>query len=183
MKITTELSVVLLLAILAGGCAGLGPEPDPLANEKRFWNRTSTAEAAYGTNEIFDVRLVPNRAGISSLFHDYDSFTLVIKNKTTEEIEIDWNRSFFLENGQTSEGFMFEGQRFLDRDKPRQPDIVLPTAPFTKVVFPVARVQGRILHPILAEQSDSGDYGVYLTVKAGEKVLKQTVTTRFQANH
>jgi len=183
MKTNIDPTIALLVLVFAAGCAGFEPEPDPLANEKRFWNRTSSAEAGYGTNDVFEVRVIPTKAGISALFHDYDAFTLVIKNRTAGEIEIDWNRSFFVEDGQTREGFMFPGQRFLDRDKPRQPDIVLPTTPFTKVVFPVARVQGTILYPILAEHSDSGEYGVYLTVKSGDKILKQTVTTKFQANH
>ena len=67
----------------------------------------ATAETKTITNELFELQVEPHDASLDISVKDLDSFLLTIKNKTNEEIEIDWSRSYFMENGQTQGGCSF----------------------------------------------------------------------------
>ena len=42
-------------------------------------------------------------------------FKLEVKNLTNKDLELDWNKTLYVQNGNTSGGFIFEGIMYKDR--------------------------------------------------------------------
>ena len=114
------------------------------------------------------------------------SMVITIDNKSNKTLEINWNRTLFIDNGQTRGGFMFEGIMYIKRHETRQPDLVFPQQTFSKQLFPVINVarddEGNWIHNELKQ----GEYGVSLlfTVDGQEMRTNSTfkiVTTQVNA--
>ena len=56
----------------------------------------------------------------------YNGMVLTIQNKTENEIEVVWDKTHYLDNGQTNGGFMFAGIIYADRNNPKPNDIIFP---------------------------------------------------------
>lgn len=130
-------------------------------------------------NEIFDVELKPTgvKSGNTQV---YKAFFLFLRNKTDKELEIIWDKTAFIYNGQMSGGFMFEGIVHEDREKPKPPDIVSPKGTFLKKIWPNSLVffyvpekrayyEGAWIH----RELNPGQNGVYLAVKSGEREINE----------
>jgi hypothetical protein len=61
---------------------------------------------------------------------------LTINNKTSSDIELDWNKTFWVQKGSASGRFMFDGISHVDREKPKPPDVILANTKFEKIIFP-----------------------------------------------
>jgi hypothetical protein len=66
---------------------------------------------------------------------EYTGYILTIQNKTTKDIELDWDRTFYLEDGQANGGFMYAGVLYMQRNNPKPPDIIFPGT-WRKVILP-----------------------------------------------
>lgn len=106
-----------------------------------------------------------------------DSFLLTIQNRTSQDLEIDWNKTLFIESGTTSGGFMFEGVVYTNRSNPKPPDVVFGRSEFTKTIYPnklVSFTSGKYG----GWNHDSITYsatGVYLTIKVGSEEIKEKI--------
>jgi len=140
----------------------------------------SVPEIAHVGNEFFTAEITP----MQGLF-GYDSFALDIQGKTDSNIEIDWNKTLFISNGQTSGSFMFEGIVYKDRNNPKTPDIIFGKSRFVKRIWPNNLVDynsGKYNSGWVNRRLPSGDTGVYLTVKtpAGEKNEKIILNIQYE---
>lgn len=116
--------------------------------------------------QSYNARIEP----ISKYENIYDGFKLTVNNKTGQDIEIDWNRTLYLHNGQTKGGFMYEGIIYTDRNNPKAPDIVFANSKFEKEIWPCNLVYYH--RGLSADFSGwehnalpAGQNGVYLTMK------------------
>lgn len=102
------------------------------------------------------------------------AFDLTITNKTNKDLEVDWNKTLYVDSGTTSGGFMYEGVVFSARNNPKPPDIVFANSTFRKTIFPnnlVNYMSGRYggwYHSPIGHGS-----GVYLTVKVGSEEVHE----------
>lgn len=79
----------------------------------------------------------PNAGFATKYQYAFNGIYVYIKNKTDKTIEIDWNRSSYLYNGQTNSGFMYEGVKYSKRSEiNRRPDFIMPNMSFQKTVYP-----------------------------------------------
>lgn len=111
-----------------------------------------------------------------------DRFVLQIRNKTSHNIEIDWNRTLYINNGQTLGGFMFEGVVYKDRNNQKPPDIVFGNSAISKSIWPnnlVSYSSGRyggwdnnLMPP--------GLNGIYLYVTVDDKIIWQKLMTNIE---
>jgi|LWDU01.1.fsa_nt_gi hypothetical protein len=107
------------------------------------------------------------------------SFILTIKNKTDKDLEINWNKTMFIKDGQTSGGFMFEGVLYSDRNNTKSPDIVFPGSTLQKEIFPSILVYyssgryGGWRHDVIPSGRSTG---VYLTVNIDGKEVNKRIT-------
>lgn len=106
------------------------------------------------------------------------SFQLVIKNKKEKDIELNWNKTLYITNGQTSGGFMFEGVVYKERNNPKMPDIIFGNTTLTKRIWPNNLVRfsagryGGWVHETMAE----GENGIYLSIIIDGKEINEKLT-------
>lgn len=98
---------------------------------------------------------------------------LFISNKTAHPVEIDWDRTKFLDDGQESGPFLRNGTFFMDKQKSQLPSIVLPggewgelITPAVNVTFGVSRARGE--EGWHTKPMESGRKGVLLVLQTNE---------------
>jgi hypothetical protein len=84
-------------------------------------------------NDYFYVTLAPYKYRWGDC-PGHTAFKLAIKNRTSGDMELDWNKTLYIENGQSNSGLMFEGIIFRDRNNSKQPDIIFANTEFIKYV-------------------------------------------------
>lgn len=124
-------------------------------------------------NEYFSASISPTAFNSLGRYVGYEAFDLTIKNNTSEDIELDWNKTIYIWNNQTKGGFMFEGVVYKDRNNPKQPDIIFSGSELRKTIWPNALVSfdRGWDHDVIPP----GQNGVYLTVKFKDKEVKEKI--------
>jgi hypothetical protein len=155
---TFGLAIVVILGMV--GIIGSGTAPQQQAPMR----------SGSVSNKFFDANVTAHR----------NSFTLSIQNKTSQDLEVDWNKTLYISSGTTSGGFMFEGVVYANRNNPKPPDIVFANGKFSKVIHPnnlVSYTSGKYggwSHDSIG----FGDTGVYLTIKAGNEEIKEKIIVK-----
>lgn len=107
-------------------------------------------------------------------------FVLTISNKMKKNIEIDWNKTLYVNNSITSGGFMFEGVVYKERNNQKPNDVVFPNSVFVKTIYPnnlVDFIAGTYISPQwIHRDMISGEQGIYLVMKIDEKEVKEKIT-------
>ncbi len=141
-----------------------------------YWNSEPRTQRV--SNEYFDAELTPillSGPDLAILFYtpdeSYRAFQLSLKNNSDKDIEINWNRTLYISQGQTSGGFMFEGIAYLTRNNPKPPDVVFAHSSIQKLIFPNNLVDftSRWCHYPMSP----GENGVYLSVIVDGKEITE----------
>ncbi len=160
---------VFFLMIFLGGCA-----PSPTIN----WR--SAPEIQTASSEYYRAQLEPVITGKGPFF---DAFRLVVTNRTDKDLEIDWNRTSYVESGIRHGGFVWQG---IDPDQVKNasvpPDIISPASTFSRVIFPHKKIayapgyQGgwKLQGGLIPE----GENGIDLVVTQNGKVIRHRITVR-----
>ncbi len=169
-----KLTIIGLL--LLSGCA------TPQATQT--W--TSEPTTATVSNKYFAADITPkcdavrvdgwtiNRGGC-------DAFRLTVVNKSSSNIEVNWNKTLYIANNQTSGGFMFEGVVYKDRNNPKSPDMVFPNGTLTKTVFPnnlVSFSGGQYGRGWEHAWLSAGEHGIYLSTIVDGKEINERLVVR-----
>jgi len=93
---------LIVLALFLSGCVTNPPV-------KSSWSGDTMIE-----NEYFSATILPTNK----------RFKLTVKNKTKSDLVINWNKTLFIESGQTAGGFMIEGTLYTERNNPKLSDVV-----------------------------------------------------------
>jgi len=168
MRKNAVLTVFFLLIFLAG-CA-TGPNTT--------WKSAPEIQKTF--SDCCEVQLEPVTSGKGPFF---DSFHLVVKNKTEKDLEIDWNRTRYVESGIRHGGFVWQG---IDPDQVRDasvpPDIISPGNTFSRIIFPHKKIayapgyqRGWKLQGGLIPE---GENGIDLVVRQNGKVIRHRITVR-----
>ena len=176
MKRLAGLIVIAVVAVtVLIGCA-TGPR------HRFIWK--SDPEVRSVSNEYFDAKLTP----VFVENQGYVGFALEIKNKTEKNIEVNWNKTLFIHQGQTSGGFMFPGSVYAERNNPKLPDVVFPNVFFEKGLMPSNLAYFSRTHPIgydapgwYHRSMSPGANGVYLTVIVDGKEINETLTVNLSS--
>lgn len=162
-----KFALIILTTLAISGCA-----TDPI------WK--STPAKTQVENSLFIAELTPVCPGG---YYGCNSFEIAIKNKTNSNIELDWNKTLYVANGQTSGGFMLEGTVYAERNNPKQPDIIFSGGSFKKRIWPNQNV--RYVSPDQSvdpgwrnDRMGEGEHGIYLSVSIGGKVINEKLTTQ-----
>ncbi|MFZ5570418.1 MAG: hypothetical protein ACOZF0_08435 [Thermodesulfobacteriota bacterium] len=140
---------MLLVSLAFAGCAAM---------------TVSRSEPRYQfiDTELYYVSITPIRS------RDYHyAFRLIVKNKTIEEMEIDWNKTFYLEGDAPSGGFMFDGIAYSERENPKERCKVAANDIFIKTLWPnvlVSRKKDWFHQPL-----ESGRHGIEITLIVNRK--------------
>lgn len=117
------LGISIFLWIILAGCA---------TTPRTVYKSVPEVQKAF--NEFYEASIMPLFSNTS--WGEWKGFQLKIINRTNKDLELDWNRTYFISNGMTSGGFMFEGIVYRDRNKPKPPDILFPGSTFSKTIYP-----------------------------------------------
>lgn len=113
-----------------------------------------------------------------------EGFRLEVKNKTEQPLEVLWDKTQYIEGDTTRGTFTFEGIRYMEKEAPKPPAIVIPSGSMTKEIIPAVSIHfqpGKYGGWRVAELPSKGDtVGVFLTVKHGERELNSTFRFRMQ---
>jgi len=124
-------------------------------------------------NQLFDASIKPfDLAYVPT--PGYCAFILIIINNSDKELEVDWNRTLYVDNGKTNGSFMFEGIVYKDRNNPKSPDIIFPKSEFSKIIWPsnLVTFEGMYwLHHCMGE----GNKGVSLSIKSDGKEIRENL--------
>lgn len=172
-----KLCTALFALILLSSCTTIMPT--------YVWNFDPIQQKV--SNEYFDAEIFPiiDDQKFSWQERGYNSFRLSLTNKSDKDIEVDWNKTLFISQGQTSGGFMFEGVVYSTRNNPKPPDVVFAHSSMSKIIYPNALVfyssnvgsltginYGGWNHAYMG----SGENGIYLSVIVEGKEIKEKLT-------
>lgn len=122
-----------------------------------------------------EISLIPIN---KSMIAGYSAFILKLNNDSDNDIEIDWNKTYFIDNGRTNGTFMFEGIVYKDRNNPKTSDIVFQHSIFSKAIYPnnlvVFNANGS-LSSWGHEGMGIGTHGVYLTLLINGKSINKKI--------
>jgi hypothetical protein len=126
----------------------------------------SQPEVLKSSNPYFNVEL--------SVYCEKDGcsgFNLFLENKTNKDLEIDWSRTFYLNQGKESGGFVFEGIILRDKNLRSPPEIVVAHGVLSKRITP----ESLVYHDIgwKYRTMGPGDHGILLTVKADGREIRE----------
>lgn len=163
MKKLINLSLLLIILVFFSGCA-------------TTLVYTTTTAKNNQNNNMYDISI---KAGESSFtkkdYIFYDSIIIDIENKTNQEIEIIWDKSYYIYNGQTNGRFILPGMRYVDRNLPQANDLVLPKSKYIKDIYPSNLVDysRHISSGFYSKHLPAGRQGVYLTLRIGNQIFKE----------
>lgn len=103
-------------------CAGLNLAPPE-------WSSAPEVAKAGNESVSMELRVKPDWPGPKA-------FTLTVVNATDRNVELNWNKTLYVREGQTSGGFMFEGIVYAERNNSKPPDIIFPRSALTKTIWP-----------------------------------------------
>lgn len=180
---------LLVMTVFLCSCSQARP---PLLSDEPITRQTSfLADPAYSVVTAAGIELsiasvstdpIPNyRPSPGVLVHNpQNAFELRVTNKTRHDVEIVWNETMFVSDGQTNGGFMFEGVVFSRRDEPKQNDVVFPGTTFKKVIFPniLAKYIGVMGIGWKNRPFGAGEFGAYVVLQRGSEKIKQRLTTK-----
>ena len=106
-----------------------------------------------------------------------DCFDLKVENATSLEIQINWNKTYYVKYGHNEGRFLLEGEKYLGRQGWGSPDTVFPGRKLFKLICPsrsvyFSRQEAKWLHKAM----DPGQQGVYLTVIAEGKEISESLS-------
>lgn len=114
-------------------------------------------------------------------FSGCNGFELSIKNKTSSNIELDWNKTLYVASGQTSGGFMFEGIIFAERNNPKLPDVIFAGGTLKKIIWPNNFVEysgGQYGSGWYHRKLNTGEQGIFLTTIIDGKIVNEKITIK-----
>lgn len=143
----------------------------------------------YKNSKLFEIILEPSigYTNIQASEKALNGFFLRIKNKTDKDIKIIWDETFFLSNGNTDGRFMFEGIKYIDRDKSNLPTIILSKGIFVELIYPNSKVSFEYhsflktyewIHKEIDELNSPT--GIYLTIEIDGKKFTEKVLFDFK---
>jgi hypothetical protein len=159
--------VVLLVAVIVlAGCAGLYQTAPPRPKTKAVRVEDENVAVSVDFGQFAWCSSNPNAGFDTEYTHDFTGLWITARNKTQKTIEVDWNKTAYLRNGNTDGGFIYSGIKFSQRESAnRRPDYILPGKNMVKRVWPnceVELVTGTWMHRCLP---NGGTVGVLLVYR------------------
>ena len=162
--------IALCIILAFAGCAS-GPSAKPY---------TSNPKIQRVSNEYFKAEIEPLLDKDGKF---YNAFHFSVTNKTSGDLFIEWNRTYYLLNGKKHGLFFWDGIDWEALKKAKEHPLVKVAAGITHTVeiFP-AKLAGRSMRTGSSSEMylrgimPAGENGVLLTVKKGDKTIKEKLT-------
>ena len=163
-----KIYLLLIIAILMGGCTKYVIKP---VKDDGKYQEYFTASLQLFNNPNLGAHALPekHRKNAQAI-----GFILHIKNNTEENLEIDWNRTLFLNKGHTDGSFALGAHLCADRNQAKINDTIFANETFKKRIFPSHLQDGTKGGGCKGRMMGTGKLGVLLTMKyKGEELRKK----------
>ena len=118
-------------------------------------------------NKYFTASIEP----LKSVTGGYEGFILHVNSRTNTDIEIDWNKTLFVENGVTKGTFMYDGIVYTQRNNNKAPDYIFAKSNYSKAIYPNNKVYfAKGWHH---EDFDTGRLGIVLSTTINDKIIRE----------
>ena len=180
----------LLLLLVTSAMLNIGCVPVKPATHKNIWEKTNN----FVENEFFTAEISPYYDNSVAAYNPlwarasigYNGFKLTIKSKTDKNLELNWNKTLQIFNGETLNGFMTLGSVYDKRNDPVPPSIIFPNSTLSKIIWPndlVKYERGDVSGDYAAKWRNKsmrlGENGVYLTVVSDGKEINEKLTMKY----
>ncbi len=135
--------------------------------------------------DLYSITLTPSRQDR----YRYKAFDLVIENRTTENIELVWDKTLYISDGQTAGGFMAEGVlygtlykvSYGKNNELKQSDIIFPKIQYKKTIYPniLTSYHEYWYHNTMP----NGEVGIYITLKVNGKEMHEKLLVTIFAGY
>jgi hypothetical protein len=98
-------------------------------------------------------------------------FNLFLENKTNKDLEVDWSRTFYLNQRKKSGGFVFEGIILKDRNLRKPSEIVVAHGVLSKRITP--EILAYTDQGWTYRNMGPGDHGILLSVKVDGREINE----------
>jgi hypothetical protein len=166
-------SIIMLLLVVLTGCA-----------TERIYSSTPAVQTF--SSDLYQFEFEPQR---KEGFDYFNSFRFKFTNKTSEELIIDWENTFYLQNGRNNGHFGWQGMTFEQLREVTEAPLITVAAGSThsNVIFPLRLIgwkRGIEEKPKGTAPEDSFDLGVVppgensinLAVRRGDQLIRKKIT-------
>jgi len=196
-KLLLLFAIFVLLLFLLSGCAptaGYVLKVNPVDQniESKYLAAQILPSQSYVWKSKPAIQIVENSYFIATISPSHcsakgcKSFFLTVKNKTSKNLELDWNKTLYIADNQTSGGFMFEGVVYKDRNNPKPPDIVFSYGKLTRNIWPNKLAKFFSSTEWAGWQNGAmplGENGVYLTIIVDGEEVSERLTMNLSRTH
>jgi len=173
------IGIIFVLCILNLGCTTVPYQTATTTSRPVKYSCASNIETC--SNEFYDAYITPMFSRKYWGAEGYVGFELTVENKRDEDLELDWNRTLFIQDGRTNGGFMFEGVVYRERNNPKPPDIISPGERISKQILPSNLVyfsrgsSGGWRHKFMG----TGACGISLSIKVNGREIREKMLIGF----
>jgi len=140
----------------------------------------STPEIQAVENSYYSARFEP----LSDGNNFFEGFRLSISNKTSKDLQIDWNKTRYLYNGRDLGPFVFKGIEPKDiKNLTIPPDTIPAEHSFSKEITPLKLLarepltgRGRLAGKITSGPIPNGKSGILLFIRQNDNQIKENLT-------
>lgn len=170
--------IISIMLLSFCGCVSTTSTIDKYAPKDPTYTWYSNPTTQSMSSDKYNISISPFGCESSYYYHDNGcrGIQLSIENKTDKDINLVWEESYFIDNGQTNGTFMFEGVVFSQRNEKKPNDIIFANSVFKKVIFPNNRVEYTRVRGWRNTAMCEGNWGVYLTLNINEQIFHEKLT-------
>lgn len=165
-----KLVILFMVFILTGCVSSTAPKHSTIQQTSNFNNIDITLDIISMTK-----------------LNKYNGFSLTVVNNNNFDVEINWDRTFYLRNGEARGNFMFEDTQHDQRYLSKTPDLISSGPTFRKKFYPNALVKRERgysnVHWWKHYPFTPGKHGVSLSLWANGKEMRKVLEIEMKKNN
>jgi len=112
-----------------------------------------------------------------STYDRHCGFRLIVKNKTPNNLLVDWNNAFYTEDGIRKGSFMHDGIEFESRNEPMDQATIRGWDIYIKTIWPSTLAQGT-KYQYTQMPMESGRHGIEITLVVNGQVFQEKLEVK-----
>ncbi|MBA4366848.1 MAG: hypothetical protein C0403_04340 [Desulfobacterium sp.] len=123
-------------------------------------------------NEYYYLSITPLSAN-----ERHCGFRLILKNKTTKTMILDWNKTYYIHNNERKGSFVFDGVDYENRNNSKRPEKIRAWDIFIKTIWPTVLASGE-RNQWTQMPMEPGRQGVEVTIVLDGKIFTEKLNVQ-----
>ncbi len=165
-----KLAFGIVLGLLVGVLAAYAHQP--------LWQVSPSVQKA--SNKWVDISVTPVLEERYTMSVGFTGMVLEVRNKTNQEVMINWDETFYLRAGEPKGGFAVKGEKSAQH---KGFDIIFSGETYVKTIYPVALSGSSTISRLSEPQFDwmhkpmpNGENGIDIKLRVGQEALREKLT-------